>query len=435
MEPKTRARQNGVTWTRRAASIRLNIVESSDLLRRTTMNANPSIPKGRPLKRTKMIVLASLALVAGGAVVYWLYYSNPPSPRVLRWRISHYLKAQAGTSDFSVPFKFPSPTDAEPEAPHAGTNGEPLPLVGPLTKKDFNTLKADYIKQEVAVLNARRDTADSQRVLDQKRAQLAAAEKELAAAQADAAATNAAAVPASAAALRERVADLEKSLPGRREALAAKEEAVAPLLSDLRVFQRAWAAQLRALEVSSTSAVAVAQAELNRDTRQRLEEATSYDTMYRLIGQELWVAGRLFDSESLEQRRVALRIARQAGRDALYPAMNDWLASSIYLAYVVPNLDLAEGRNGADSLLSECADIFRRTGDEGSLVQLYRNLLDKAGSGPRADSARVQLAQVYEQAGAYSDAIRYLKQVKGTNEYSWAMRRIPYMERRIKDQR
>ena len=277
----------------------------------------------------------------------------------------------------------------------------------------------------------RREAAAVQKALGQRRADLTALEKQLAEAQA-ASATNLADLQASAVPLRAQVAALEKNLAANEVAAAAKEKAVEPVLSELQAYQKTWAAQRETAELTGSNSLTLAQAGLVKDMRQNFQDAGSYEAMYRFVGQELWVANRLFDSANPEHRRVALAIARQAGRDALYQSENGWLAASIYKAYVCPNLDLAESRGDRDNLVNECADVLRRAGDQGGVLGIYRTILAQAPTPQRADWARVQIAQTYEQSGEFKEAIQWLKQVKSTNDFRWAIQRIPRLERQAK---
>jgi hypothetical protein len=130
-----------------------------------------------------------------------------------------------------------------------------------------------------------------------------------------------------------------------------------------------------------------------------------------------------------------LNLARQAGRDALNQTENGWLASSIYQAYVLANLGLAENRVASDALVAEAADIFRRSDNMGGVVGMYQTLLAQATTPQRADWARVQIGQAYEQAADYGNALVWYKQVKATNDFRGVLQRIPWLERRAQRQR
>src|SRR3954470_4133267 len=88
-------------------------------------------------------------------------------------------------------------------------------------------------------------------------------------------------------------------------ALEAKEAALAPITRDLWEHQRAWMAETP----SADGNLARSRDELTSSLRQKLSEANSYSEIYRLIGQELWVADGLLRSKNLEQRKALVSLA------------------------------------------------------------------------------------------------------------------------------
>jgi hypothetical protein len=381
-------------------------------------------------------VVAGLILLAAGTVVRWQFFSEPPRPWVVRWRIARYLKEQTGKRDFQTAFNLPSKTAMAKAASELGSQTNAAIQTGPITKKGFNALSAEYLDRVKELIVLRRQLAEEQQELEAKQSQLARENEGTGLASA----TNTAAVPSRILALRARVAALQKDLPARQQELARKEETLAPLVSDLWAFQRAWAVQQQAEEAVTASAVTAAWNQMAQDIRQRLNEATTWAAMYELIGQQLWVADRLFASANVQHRRLAMTIILHACRDALNEAQNGWLAARICEGYIWPHLDVADDTNrraalSLENLLTECANVFRRTDEPENVLRTYRILLSKASNPQRADWARVQLAQVHEQAGEYADALRYLKAVKGTNDFAWALRRVPWLQERAKYQR
>ena len=388
------------------------------------MNLNLSIPTKLSRGALAAILVLLLAL-AGGAYLYWLFHTEPTQPWIYKWRISRYLKKQTGLHRFNIDFKFPSQAEMNTAPPSAKVNpGASFSSEAP--PKDFDTVKKEYTELQTAALALRREAGELRKALAQRRARLAAAEKPAADAG-----TNAPAPSDDTPVLRAQVAVLEKEVASRESAADTKEQAVAPVLEELRAFQKNWATQRPADEPAGSSDLAVAQAELAKDLRLKFEDATSYEAMYTLIGQELWVADRLFGSANPEHRQVGMRLARQAGRDALYQSENAWLAGTIYKGYVCPSLELAAGGGPADSALTDCIDFLRRCGDQGGVIGLYQTVLASAKTPKRADWARVQISQVYEQANEFKEALHWLKQIQSTNDYRWALQRIPRIEKRI----
>ena len=396
------------------------------------MNANVSVTKQKPSHQKRVAIVALIALLGSGALAYWLFFSEPAQPWRVRWRIARYLKKQTGKSSFPVNFKFPSKREMAKASADSSTPADDKSAKGGQTRKDFDTLKSEYIALEKEVLILERELAYGQKELDQKQAQLAVGT--------NTDQTRPSARQPSPTAVSNRVAALQKELPEKQRILSGKTEALAPIVEDLWAFQRAWAAQRFATDTVDTNALAVAQAELTREIRRKYNEATTYSAMYELIGQQLWVAGRLFTSANVHHRRVALTMARQATGDALRMTEDSWLAARICEGYVWPNLDAADYANwrvplSVETLLNDCADVFRRADEIPNVIRNYRLLLIKTKNPQRMDWARVQLAQVHEQAGEFDVALRYLKQVKATNGFNWAFRRLPWLEQRVKAQR
>ena len=171
--------------------------------------------------------------------------------------------------------------------------------------------------------------------------------------------------------------------------------------------------------------------------RRRLQEAKSYAAIYKVIGQELWVADRLLDSKNPQHRRAGVSLALDATRSAIRDAENGWVASRIIAGFLWPNLDLAVDVNrrsqfNLDVLLEECANILRQADDFEGLVRNYQMMLAHAGTPQRRDQAHAQMAMAYEQSGYFEEAIAALRQIKATNDFRWALNRIPRIERQMK---
>jgi tetratricopeptide (TPR) repeat protein len=239
-----------------------------------------------------------------------------------------------------------------------------------------------------------------------------------------------------AATLRLRVADLQKKSASREE-LQARETSLAPVVSDLWDIQRAWQAEAEASGAVSSAEFAKSRDQFAAELRQKFEKAGSYAAMYQLIGQELWVARQLLDSVNPEYIRAGMTFALSASRHALSEAQNGWVAARICDGYLLPHLDMADDTNrrsrfNRDNLLTECADIFRRNEEFGGVVRTYQVALAAAGTPQKADTARAQISMAYEQAGDFKQALHYLREIKETNDFRWAMRRAPRLEQQLK---
>jgi hypothetical protein len=249
----------------------------------------------------------------------------------------------------------------------------------------------------------------------------------------------------------ERIAGLEKKAKTVRERLTAleansrsinadlknREEALAPLVSDLWDFQRGWLADEEAAQASGASRLAKARALLSSDMRQKLDEANSYAQIYQSIGEELWVAARLLSSANADHRRIGMSLALEAGQIAQNDAQNGWLAGRICEGYIWPyarSIVAGNRRSAAhvESLLNDCADIFRRNDEWPSVVCNYEVFLSVARTPQMADSARAQIAMAHERAGDPRNALRYLRAIERTNDWARLLRNIPRLERQLK---
>jgi hypothetical protein len=348
----------------------------------------------------------------------------------VRWRLERYLKKEAHTGDFKVEFPFPSKEEmakAPPKsAEHAG------PSAGARTGKDYETLRNEYFALKNSALALERGLLRNETELKETTAKLNALAKELA----DAASTNLSTLRSNETVLRERVAALQKKA-GARSELQAKDEMLAPIVRDLWEFQRAWLAEPGSGDSTSGNHLTQARARFASDIRQKLDQARSYSEMYHLVGQEIWVAARLLGSASPEHRRAGVSLVLDASRHALNDAQNGWVAARICEGYVLPNLDLADDTNrrstfNPQNLLNECADIFRRNNEFNNVVRTYEIAFARARTPTRADAARAQLAIACEDAGDPRRALQYLRQIQDTNDFRWALRRVPRLEQQAK---
>lgn len=405
-------------------------------------------------KRTLALAGAAALLLILSGSAYAIFFTEPPRPWVVKQRIQRYLKTHTGHSNFTVPFEFPSAA----EMAQAGPRPTAEPPKGALTQKDFNSLREEYLDQMTELLVLRRKTEDQEIELKDRRARLAAMEQRAAKqAKKNGAATNGTngtpsaeatnGTPATAGAtvtnanlqaMRDTIAKLEQSIRSQQKTMADKRQALDPIETDLRAFQNFWTEELQSNPRADTNKLLAAQAELNKTVRTQLGQATTYRRIYELIGQELWVAGRLGQSANPLHQRIALEIARQARGDAMDAAQDAWLASRICEAYIWPHLASAtedrRSRLNAERLLEECADVFWQADETNRVVLNYKQYLLRATSPRQADWARAQLSRVYVQLGDFKQAVRSLKSIQATNDYSGFLRRLPWLEQQAKAQ-
>lgn len=331
--------------------------------------------KLRPSRRVLITFCIVLALGAAAGFT-WQRLMHPPRPWYVRWQLNRYLTKHAETSNFQTDFPFPSKADMEKATPR--DNG---PQKGSRTGKEFEALRDEYFTLKTVALKAER------------------------------AATNES---------------------GRAE-LQAKEQALAPVTADLWDFQRA----LMGSSGSSPASLSQARRELADTIEKQLRGAPSYPVIYKLIGQQLWVARKLLESKNLEHRREGILLALDASRDALNSAENTAVAAQIVKGYIWPNHDVADTNGNPrsqwseDNFITQCADVLRRANDFDGIARIYTDYLQTHPK--RADWARQQIAAEYERGGDFKSALAYLKQVQNTNDTRLA-RQISWLERRARRQ-
>jgi hypothetical protein len=371
------------------------------------------LPRGRTL-----VCLLVVILLAGGTWAAWKALEKRPF--MARWKVGRYLKKESRMADFKVAFRFPTKEEMA-QVPSTPVASEPQ-------TSEFEALRDEYFALKIAALRLERTVALNQAALAAANARLQVL-------------TNAAS-PARAAQrelsrLKDKVAGLEKKATLEEE-LKAKEATLGPLVQKLWEFQRRWIAEFEPPAVGSAT-LAQAQARFSSEMRVKVSEASSYSDIYRLIGQELWVADGLLKSKNPEHQRVGLTLALNAARNALDDAENGWVAARICEGYLLPHQDLARVTNprsllNADNFLNECAAIFRRNNETVSAAHLYESELARAKTSQRADWARSQIARAYEDAGDIHLAVQYLRQIQNTNDYRWIARRLPRLEAQLKTQ-
>jgi hypothetical protein len=368
----------------------------------------------------------------GGLWGFWHYLTHPPRAWMVRWQVTRYLKKQSGAASFRTDFPLPSKAEMAKAPPKAAKNAGPSK--GKLTGKDFDTLASEYITLKTSVLTLERDVPEAEAEVKMLKPRLEQLTKQLEQ-EKSAGSTNLSMITARMAAVQKRLDTMEKTAALRPQ-LEPKQTALAPIVSDLWDFQRLWAAEMEANDPTDPNTLAGARAKLSAEVQQKIAEARSYDTIYRAIGQELWVVEQLLGSANPAHRRVGVSLAMETSRQALEGAQNGWVATSIVQGYVWPNLDVATDSNrrsplNLENLLDQCAQFFRDNDDFEGMVRNYKKLLAMAQTPQRMDQARAQIAMAYQQGGELEQAIYYLRQIKATNDFRWAIGRIPWLERQL----
>jgi len=202
-------------------------------------------------------------------------------------------------------------------------------------------------------------------------------------------------------------------------------------LDDLRKKLVAQQRLLNAKEQEEKNQYAV----FSRDILRKINEVSSYASYYQIIGQQLWTADKLLDSDSLEKKEMGIKIAYDAMRYALDYAQNFWLASRIVEAYLYPNIDILkkneQNKQFIDQMLTYCARAFQSAEEIDNLIFNYKLQLENAINEKRANQVRYYLGSVYEQTGDYEMAIYYLKQISDKTNFVYAVRRASFLESRL----
>ncbi|MCX6903357.1 MAG: hypothetical protein NTW03_07745, partial [Verrucomicrobia bacterium] len=175
------------------------------------------------------------------------------------------------------------------------------------------------------------------------------------------------------------------------------------------------------------------------DIRQKVTQANSYESIYYLIGQQLYVADKLLASKEPLDQQQALSLAVEAGQHALQGAEQAWLGARIYEAYLLPNLHLADdkGRVGytPEALLNYCNKMFEQLEEIPNVIRVQRMALVRAltNAPARADASRYSLGYALERAGNYDEALSCYRAVEDTNYLHFAEKRIAIVHT-LKDQ-
>lgn len=410
-------------------------LEGMDTSQTTTAARSPLGALNRPVappSRRTVVWLAIAAVLLGAAWGCWHWLNHPPRPWLVRWRLERFLKKEARTGDFKTAFAFPAKElmDTTP----ALTPGAGAPAKGRETGLDFDALRDEYFTLKTAAVILDRDLSRHAENRRETTARLDELTRQLAAGTA----TNASELESNATVLRTRLAGLQQEPPAKAE-LKAKETALIPVERDLWEFQRGWRSEAEATEATTASQFAKVRNDFAARIRQQHQSAGSYPEMYRLVGQQLWVARQLLDARNPDIVRAGITTALEAAKHALNDAQNGWVAARICEGYIWPRLDVADDTNrrspfNPENLLRECADIFQRNNEYNNVVRTYHTYLDRAGTPARKDWARAQISNAYRDAGDIKNAVKYLKQIQDTNDNRWVLRQLPMLERQLKAQ-
>ena len=381
------------------------------------------------LSRRSWTLLISGVVLLAALAVGWRYLTHSSRPWLVRWKLDRYLKKESHAANFRADFPFPS--RAEMAKPKDQSTGTKIPT-GARTGKTFEVLREEYLAQKTAAVTVERVVVRAERELKEGTEQLDALTKQLAAGG-----TEISGLESNVTMLREKLTALRQA-PSRRAEWQEKEQTLAPVEEDLWWFQKKFAAETALSDASTLAALATARAQFTDDAERQLRNATSYDAMYKTIGQELFVAQGLLDSGNPEHRRQGVTAALGAARHAAEYAVNGGVAARIVEGYVLPHLDLANDANRRspfheENLLGQCAGIFQRNFEFQNVVRTYEIYLAGAKTPARADWARERIGNAYENAGDLKSALQAYREIRNTNDFrNLFQRQIPRIERQLK---
>jgi hypothetical protein len=227
------------------------------------------------------------------------------------------------------------------------------------------------------------------------------------------------------------IADKQTLADNKMKTYRDQQKVIGPLQTEV--------ANLRKDVTAKTKDAVAAQSEFGATFKKKYDESKTYSQMYVLLGQQLSVADDLLENPDMQMKRMGLAVASQAANYCMDPIENLWLASRIAEAYLLFNIDLADdqslrGTISPDNLFRQCGNIFR-TADEGeNLIRVLETAAKRSTNDKSGDLARYMLAREYENMGKLHEALAALKSIRQTNSYDRALRRIGYLEDRIKNQ-
>lgn len=420
-----------------------------------------------------------LALVAAGGgiavLAAWMLLFRegpaiPQTPWIIKRSIYSFLKKHSGQVDFTAPYDLNLASKVErmradlaalrARGQAAQTNAVETRQQARDLAKTVQTLAAQEQSLRSGLPSASNELAALRRRLAQKTTDCALAQSNVLRAQTNSAAASRektlaalgaalAAQQTTLAALQSNVTAAESALETRRAEWAARQQELAARKAEADAQQKTvadlqtegTARQKEAAELQRTLAAKeqelASQSRLfAADVRRRVADAISYETIYRVIGQELWVADRLLDSSEPAKQQAALNLAAEASQIAMTDAQSGWLAGRICEAYIWPNLDRADApgqpRANADRLLQHCGMIFQRGEEYPMVIRNFELALDVVTNEVRADALRYYLGLTLEQTSNYTDALKWYREISTTNFLAQAAARIPATEARVR---
>ena len=169
--------------------------------------------------------------------------------------------------------------------------------------------------------------------------------------------------------------------------------------------------------------------------RTNQQDAGSYEQMYQLIGEQLFVADKFLESAEASRQVMGLVMASEASTYARTNVQSLWLSARICEAYLWPNLTLVETTNRnlltPSAILDLCEAAFKEAGETNHLIRIYEHLITRTqGSSAQVDLARFRLSRLYQGQNRDAEALKLLKEIKSLSSPKVAQD-IAILERRL----
>lgn len=228
--------------------------------------------------------------------------------------------------------------------------------------------------------------------------------------------------------LRSNATALEQRTASVRAALRLTTQPdQAPIERELQELERAW--ETARIEAARKSEELSNQEDAYiRSVRAQMSGVRNYETLYRLVGEQLATADRLLAEPEVSRRRIGLRMAREACGHVSSGSVDPWLAARICEAYLWPNLDVADAEPGSRErtldLLETCRRVFFDTLETNNVLKNYALLMTNAPNPRAADTFRVQLADWLEEKGSVTHAAEILAEIRDPEVLASARERI-----------
>jgi hypothetical protein len=175
------------------------------------------------------------------------------------------------------------------------------------------------------------------------------------------------------------------------------------------------AGRVRTVSRTSRSALDLPETTVSEYFRTNQAQATSYEAMYRFLGEQLKVTDALFKEPDASKRLAGMVMAGEASIYARTNAHDGGLSARICEAYLWPHLSLVEASNRApvtaEAVLNICDIAFKEAGETNNIIRNYEMLMARTQRPQSLDAARFRLALIYIDQGENAKALKLLKSI------------------------